>query len=342
MLEELRRHREMVQGRIQKSFESDGLNVNSIIKSEENNIEKAQENEYTEYSVNDLIKAGVLEYDDSIEKAVYADTAENRKLGRVGQEYHRGKGKKVEEKTAKRGVKTEEQKPTDKKQQHIDDKNLFGEVLDEVRKKRQGWILSRDWKKMLGKYDEDKLNSFIEFHTEKLKNIQKRAKDILNSKDRYPWGGKVKSDEEKQQLVHEELKNIVDNEDLIGYAKNLLSNKKGNDSSENSTNKESKQETKNGKMNFETAVNFLEENADWWSAYQYDQLDEDDEKERELKEKFESAKKFIKKFKTFTIHNETQEEKAKQYKEDMEAQGFKLVDFGQGSGIVHYAILKNK
>lgn len=28
-----------------------------------------------------------------IEKAVYADTAENRKLGRVGQEYHRGKGK---------------------------------------------------------------------------------------------------------------------------------------------------------------------------------------------------------------------------------------------------------
>ena len=28
-----------------------------------------------------------------IEKAVYADTAQNRKLGRVGQEYHRGKGK---------------------------------------------------------------------------------------------------------------------------------------------------------------------------------------------------------------------------------------------------------
>ena len=29
-----------------------------------------------------------------IEKAVYADTAENRKLGRVGQEYHRGNGRK--------------------------------------------------------------------------------------------------------------------------------------------------------------------------------------------------------------------------------------------------------
>lgn len=118
MLEELRRHREMVQGRIQKSFESDGLNVNSIIKSEENNIEKAQENEYTEYSVNDLIKAGVLEYDDSIEKAVYADTAENRKLGRVGQEYHRGKGKKMEEKVSKKSVKNDDKTPEKKQNEN--------------------------------------------------------------------------------------------------------------------------------------------------------------------------------------------------------------------------------
>ena len=218
MLEELRRHREMVQGRIQKSFESDGLDVNSLIKSEGYDIEKAQENEYTEYSVNALIKAGVLEYDDSIEKAVYADTPQNRKLGRVGQEYHRGKGKKVEEKSAKKGVKTEEKKPTDKKQQSNNQKSL----------------------------------------------------------------------------------------------------------------------------DFQSAVNFLEENADWWILYEDDSLDEDDEKERELKEKFESIKKFITKFKTFLIHSEKQEEKAKQYKKDMEAKGFKLVDFGQGSGIVHYAILKNK
>lgn len=94
MLEELRRHREMVQERIQKSFE-DGLNMN-ILKAEETEILKSQETEEQEASVTDLIKAGVLEYDDFIEKAVYADTAENRKLGRVGQEYHRGKGKKVE------------------------------------------------------------------------------------------------------------------------------------------------------------------------------------------------------------------------------------------------------
>lgn len=36
-------------------------------------------------------------FEPDIEKAVYADTAENRKLGRVGQEYHRGKGKKEED-----------------------------------------------------------------------------------------------------------------------------------------------------------------------------------------------------------------------------------------------------
>lgn len=135
---------------------------------------------------------------------------------------------------------------------------------------------------------------------------------------------------------------MVDREDLIGYANNLLSNKKGNDNSENNTNNESKQETKNGKMNFETAVNFLEENADWWSAYEYDGLDEDDEKEREIKEKFESAKKFIKKFKTFEIGSKQDEEDAEQYKEDMESRGYKLIDFGQGSGVVHYAILKKQ
>lgn len=109
MLDELRRHGEMVQGRIQKSFESDGLDLN-ILKSQEDEIFKSQETEEQETSVTDLIKAGVLEYNDSIEKAVYADTAENRKLGRVGQEYHRGKGKKTEEPNKQKIHKKEDEK----------------------------------------------------------------------------------------------------------------------------------------------------------------------------------------------------------------------------------------
>lgn len=127
MLEELRRHREMVQGRIQKSFESDGLNLN-ILKTEETEIFKAQETEEQEASVTDLIKAGVLEYDDSIEKAVYADTAENRKLGRVGQEYHRGKGKKVEEKTGKKGVNENDKTPEKKQKKQNENTNSSANV----------------------------------------------------------------------------------------------------------------------------------------------------------------------------------------------------------------------
>ena len=37
------------------------------------------------------IRKGIVEFDDELEKAVYADTPQNRKLGRVGQEYHRGR-----------------------------------------------------------------------------------------------------------------------------------------------------------------------------------------------------------------------------------------------------------
>lgn len=47
MLEELRRHKEMVQGRIQKSFESGGLDLNTL-KVEETEIFKAQETEEQE------------------------------------------------------------------------------------------------------------------------------------------------------------------------------------------------------------------------------------------------------------------------------------------------------
>lgn len=46
----------------------------------------------------DVIKS--IGSEELLEKAVYANTSENRKLGRVGQEYHRGKGKKEEKKVS--------------------------------------------------------------------------------------------------------------------------------------------------------------------------------------------------------------------------------------------------
>lgn len=94
--EQIIQQRNIVSDNILKSFESDDLDLN-ILKSEEQEV-----------SVTDLIKAGVLEYDDSIEKAVYADTYKNRKLGRVGQEYHRGR--KKEDRNNGFGIKGEPKK----------------------------------------------------------------------------------------------------------------------------------------------------------------------------------------------------------------------------------------
>ena len=45
---------------------------------------------------NSMFAKGEVEFDDELEKAVYADTPQNRKLGRVGQEYKRG-GSKTDE-----------------------------------------------------------------------------------------------------------------------------------------------------------------------------------------------------------------------------------------------------
>lgn len=176
MLEELRRHREMVQGRIQKSFESDGLDLN-ILKAEETEIFKAQETEEQEASVTDLIKAGVLEYDDSIEKAVYADTAENRKLGRVGQEYHRGKGKKVEEKTGKKSVNENDKTPEkNKRQKKKNSVKAAAKEFDKIVNETDEWE-DDDW------FDDKKQNKLIS----DLKVVVKKYK--LSEKDfKTAWG----------------------------------------------------------------------------------------------------------------------------------------------------------
>ena len=80
MLEELKKHNALVQERIMKSFGY--ADTEDFMQKDVDEIE--------------LIQKGEIDYDFELEKAVYADTAENRKLGRVGQEYHRGKGKKEE------------------------------------------------------------------------------------------------------------------------------------------------------------------------------------------------------------------------------------------------------
>lgn len=178
MLEELRRHREMVQERIQKSFESDGLDLN-ILKSQEDEIFKSQETEEQETSVTDLIKAGILEYDDSIEKAVYADTAENRKLGRVGQEYHRGKGKKEEE----NDMRTHKDKINLKRMWELDKKVRNGEEITEKEQKEHSKLFYMSMG-LSEKEAIDKTNK--NFKSKEEKNGKKYdIKNFLNENDTY-------------------------------------------------------------------------------------------------------------------------------------------------------------
>jgi hypothetical protein len=72
MLEEIAKRRMLIEQNIAKGFNAD---LTAVVEE------------------NSLFNKGEIEYDE-LQKAVYADTAQNRKLGRVGQEYHRGKGKK--------------------------------------------------------------------------------------------------------------------------------------------------------------------------------------------------------------------------------------------------------
>ena len=80
ILQERERRKNLVSENIRKAMNNE---IENISHSEE--VKKAEESD-------DIQKAHFELFGDYIEKAVYADTAQNRKLGRVGQEYHRGKG----------------------------------------------------------------------------------------------------------------------------------------------------------------------------------------------------------------------------------------------------------
>lgn len=75
--EAIRARRTQMQNNILKGFNPELGDV--II--EHSELEKA------EAEIDMLFTKGEIAYDDELEKAVYADTAHNRKLGRVGQEY---------------------------------------------------------------------------------------------------------------------------------------------------------------------------------------------------------------------------------------------------------------
>nr|DAM87880.1 MAG TPA: hypothetical protein [Caudoviricetes sp.] len=150
---------------IAKSFQE---NISTTTEVEEEKVEKSMNDELDE--VHRELFGDTL---GEIEKAVYADTPQNRKLGRVGQEYHRGKGKKDDRKKNKSSntgdsvygevidkylFNTFKKSPDDALKQMIDDptttdreRKVFKKILDD-RKEVKSNNLDFDTKTLLTHY----------------------------------------------------------------------------------------------------------------------------------------------------------------------------------------------
>lgn len=87
------------------------------------------------------------------------------------------------------------------------------------------------------------------------------------------------------------------------------------------------------KITADDAAKFLSEHGEDYISYQYGDIDEDDD----LYDKFEAASKFIKEFKTFDWK---QEDEADEYKNKMESKGYHVIDVGNGSDTIAYALIK--
>jgi len=110
----------------------------------------------------------------------------------------------------------------------------------------------------------------------------------------------------------------------------------GKTDEENGGRSGSKQDKKEkvGKLTANDAAKFLSEHGEDYISYQYGDMDDDD-----LYDKFEAASKFIKEFKTFDWK---QEDEADKYKKKMESKGYHVIDVGNGSDTIAYALIKKE
>lgn len=126
-------------------------------------------------STTDAIRKGIVEFDDEICKAVYADTAENRKLGRVGQEYHKGRKKQggMEEPHGKVKEKSTENKES-KKSLHITESlDLAEEHADEYMDFQYSGEASTPELKKIFQYIQEKADWKIADWTEDSEELEK-------------------------------------------------------------------------------------------------------------------------------------------------------------------------
>ena len=254
-----------------------------------------------------------------IEKAVYADTPQNRKLGRVGQEYHRGRKKQTLKIINKKNRKEEGSKNL--KQGNVYDKFVnYYKFQKNNGVKYPSFAISREAKS-------GNKGSVIEFAGTK-KEFQEAIKKFNSATN-----SNISIDNFEREHSRGEVKWTATFNPQDGKLY-----KNDSEIPEQKTPNQAK--TKSSKSNssissittVDDAATFLQKNVDKWSDYQYEELD--DEK---LEKQFDEANKYIKDFRQFDW-KETDEANA--YKEKMEKKGYKIVNLGEGSDTYIFAVLK--
>ena len=87
------------------------------------------------------------------------------------------------------------------------------------------------------------------------------------------------------------------------------------------------------KVTADDAAEFLSKHAEEYMDYQYGNLNDS-----KLEKKFDAAAKYIKEFKTFDW---SAEDEADEYKTKMEKKGYKVINVGEGSDTIAYAVIKS-
>lgn len=254
-----------------------------------------------------------------IEKAVYADTPQNRKLGRVGQEYHRGR--------KKQNIGGNEQKNRKEEgSNNLKQGNTYDKFANYYKFQKNNGVKYPSFAIVREAKSENK-GSVIEFTGTK-KEFQEAIKKFNSATN-----SNISIDNFEREHSRGEVRWSATFNPQDGKLY-----KNDSEIPEQKTPNQAK--TKSSKSNSSTtsittvddAATFLQKNVDKWSDYQYEELD--DEK---LEKQFDEANKYIKGFKQFDWK---EEDEANAYKEKMEKKGYKIVNLGEGSDTYIFAVLK--
>lgn len=248
-----------------------------------------------------------------IEKArsgVYADNSLNRKLGRVGQQY--GGKKSKDDKGGKKLVEKKAEKSGKEDKVSKD----YGPAL--MGKLMEAWELDSNHSFGERKKWENKLVETLNKMGLGVKWFYRHVDAIANADT-----GEYDYELEEQRDVNGDEK--IDG--LISLVREI-----GDDTENEPNNNKATDSSNVGKLTANDAAEFLSKHGKDYLSYQYGNMDDDD-----LRDKFEAASKFIKQFEVFDWQ---QKDEADEYKTKMKKKGYNVIDVGDGSDTIAYALIK--